>query len=164
MILTDVETGEAREVLFNPTEVTIEGDPEWTRVKVPAFSYKRLNFDGKANDVVSFKLVIDALADYAQETNHLENMVAFLASLRCPPDDPETIGTAAPHEVLLIWPGWLALVGVLTKCKFKATRFAPPTLNPNPVPTRLECELAIEESRSLPMGAESTRLVGFNRG
>lgn len=164
LILTDVETGEARQVLFNPTEVTIEGDPEWTQIAIPAFSYKPVAFSGKNNDVISFKLMIDGLTEEAIATNHMKEMTAFLASLRSPPENPDSIATASPHSVLVIWPGWLSLVGVLSKCKFKATRFAPPEVSPVPVPTLMECDISIIESRVLPLGAETVRQVGFDRG
>lgn len=164
LILTDVETGESKEVQFNPVEVSIEGDPQYQRLKHPAGSYQRLSFEGRNNDVVTFELVIDAIAAGVDGIPYSAEFEAFLMSLRHPPDEPDAITTAAPHEVLLVWPGWLAIVCVLTKCKEKARRFATPAVNDNPVPTLTIWDLAFEESRRMSLGAESVRVTGFQRG
>lgn len=164
LIITDIETGESKAVQFNPVEVSIEGDPQYVRLKHPAGSYQRLSFEGRNNDVVTFELVVDALSKSVSGTTFSAELEAFLLSLRHPPDEPDAIATAAPHEVLLTWPGWLALVCVLTKCKEKAKRFAPPAVNAQPVPTLIIWDLAFEESRRLSLGAESTRIVGLQRG
>lgn len=161
LIITDVETGESKLVQFNPVEVSIEGDPQYQRIKYPSASFQRLSFEGKNNDVFSFELVIDSLAAEDPFVDEWEN---FLMSLRYPPDDPDTIVTAAPHEVLLVWPGWIAIQGQLIRCKEKVKRFAPPTVRADPVPTLRIFDVAVEESRRLALGAESARVVGFIRG
>ncbi len=164
LIITDMETGESREVQYNPVEVSIEGDPQYQRIKYPAGSYQRLSFDTKNNDVVTFELVVDALARGADGLSFSTTMEAFLLSLRHPPDDPDAIATAAPPSVLLVWPGWLALECALVKFKEKVRRFAPPAVHVNPVPTLTIYDLAFEESRRLDLGSESARIVGFERG
>lgn len=164
LILTDIETGESKIVQFNPVEVSVEGDPQYQRLKHPAGSYQRLSFEGRNNDVVSFELVVDALSKSIAGTTFATEFEAFLLSLRHPPDEPDAIATAAPHEVLLTWPGWIAIVCVMTKCKLKARRFATPAVNDQPVPTLVIYDLAFEESRRLSLGAESTRIVGLQRG
>lgn len=164
LILTDIETGESMAVQFNPVEVSIEGDPQYTRLKHPAGSYQRLSFEGRNNDVVTFELVVDSLSKSIAGTTFASEFEAFLISLRHPPDEPDAIAAAAPHQVLLTWPGWIAMVCVLTKCKEKVRRFAPPTVSPQPIPTLTIWDLAFEESRRLSLGAESVRTVGWQRG
>lgn len=161
LIITDLETGESKPVQFNPTEVSIEGDPQYQRIKYPAGSYQRLSFEGKNNDVVSFELVVDSLV---ADDPFVDAWEPFLMSLRHPPDDPDTIVSATPHEILLVWPGWIAIQGQLIRCKEKAKRFAPPTVRADPVPTLRIFDVAVEESRRLSLGAESARVVGFIRG
>ena len=161
MIITDVETGESKPVQFNPVEVSIEGDPQYQRVKYPAGSFQRLSFEGKNNDVVSFELVVDSLV---AEDPFVDEWEPFLHSLRFPPDEPDSIATAAPHGVLLVWPGWIAIQGQLIRCKEKVKRFAPPTVRDNPVPTLRIFDVAVEEARRFSLGAESARVVGMQRG
>jgi hypothetical protein len=161
MIITDVETGESLPVQFNPVEVTIDGDAQYQRIRHPAGSYQRLSFEGKNNDVVSFDLLVDSLA---ADDPFVDEWEPFLKSLQHPPDDPSSIAAATPHEILLTWPGWIAIVGQLVKCKLKVRRFAPPGVRDNPVPTLRLFECAVEESRRISLGAESVRLVSFQRG
>jgi hypothetical protein len=156
MIITDVETAESMAVQFNPVEVTIEGDAQYQRIRHPAGSFQRLSFEGKNNDVVSFELVFDSLA---ADDPFVDEWEPFLKSLQHPPDDPSSFVSAAPHEILLTWPGWIAIVGALIKCKEKVRRFAPPTVRADPVPTLRIFDVAVEESRRISLGAESVRLV-----
>jgi hypothetical protein len=161
LIITDLETGESKPVQFNPVEVTIDGGAAYQRIRHPAGSYQRLSFEGTNNDVVSFELVFDSLA---AEDPFVDQWEPFLMSLLRPPDTPTSMAAAAPHEALLVWPGWIAVVCALTKFKEKARRFAPPAVRDDPVPTLRVFELAFEESRRLSLGAESVRIVGMQRG
>lgn len=162
MSLTNIDTGEGFQLLYNPEEVNVDQAADWTEHAVPVLSFQPTSFAHTKNVQWSADIVVDGTAMAAVATNFMKNFEAFLFSLLHPPDEGDTLVAAAPPRVLVFWPGWLALQCKARKITEKAKRFRPPPADP--APDYAVFSVDFFESRRIEIGSQSVRIVGLNRG
>ncbi len=160
MYITNLDSDETLEAMFNPREVEVALAPVLTRLAIPTLAYQPIQFAQTANLTVDFSLTFSAAFPGAEE-GFLQKVEAFLFSICFPPDVVRTLADASPPDLLFVWPGWLALRGVMTSVKHKATQFAAPPSDP--VPTMSTYDLKYETLGGI-LGSESVRLVGLQWG
>jgi hypothetical protein len=166
--LTNLDTGQRVEVLFNPDEYTLNKDNNFAQASVPGLSTPLLQFVAGNLRTLELELVFDTLEqhDHANRTVNaahsdvrtLTQQVIDLMSIN--PD------THAPPPVLFAW-GSLTFTGVLAKATQKYTMFLETGI---PVRARLhvtfhEWTTALDEAKEVRrQTADYTRLYRLPQG
>ncbi len=125
-VLVNVASGEARECLFNPTELSEKLQVNWNRLAVPGLSHQVLQFQGTANRQLSgLEFYLDRFfaAEQPGDPNILE-FRAFLRALTVPREGTETVAATAPPRVLFIWPNVVTVECVVASVEFQYKQLA----------------------------------------
>lgn len=155
MCLVNYETGEDMEVQFNPTQVTVELEAFFNKLKVAGQSHEELQYGNTGNTRVSFELAWDALAATGPD---LTDVNAFFLSLLTPPQTVSSVSTGAPPRVLFSWPNWICMLTAYPKLKIVTTRW-----DSDGAPTYQRISVELEERRTRRLGSELVRRVGLQR-
>jgi hypothetical protein len=161
MTLTNVEIDETLVAQFNPVKAEIELAPAFNAIEIPNLSYAPLQFRNTPNPVFTTSLTMSGLAEGAPE-GFILDVESLLLSWCYAPDEITTLTTASPPRILLVWPGWIAVVCALRKVKHSAERFRINAVSPTP--TLSMFDLSLEAFFRVPIGAQTVRQSGFRLG
>lgn len=161
MTITNLLTEEELRAQYNPTKAEVEINAAFTGTEIPNFGHVPLAYKNTSNPTFNTTLTFNQLADGVSET-YLLDVEALLYSWCYRPDEADTLLTAAPAPLLLVWPGWLALIVVLKKVKHTVDRFK--INSAEPTPTLSTFELNFEAFFRVPIGAQTIRATGLRLG
>lgn len=122
--LTNLDTGQRFEVLFNPDEYTINKDNNFAQASVPGLSSPLLQFVSGNLRTLEMELVFDSLEQHKHANRTVNAAQSDVRKLTQPVVDLMAINsdTHAPPPVLFAW-GGLTFTGVLAKASQKYTMF-----------------------------------------
>jgi hypothetical protein len=122
--LTNLDTGQRFEVLFNPDEYTINKDNNFAQAAVPGLSSPLLQFVNGNLRTLEMELVFDSLERHKHANRTVVGARGDVRTLTQPVVDLMAINpdTHAPSPVLFAW-GGLTFTGVLAKVSQKYTMF-----------------------------------------
>lgn len=121
MTLTDLDTDETVEVMFNPSEIKRKVSVNYARKEVLGNSHNEHEYLYTGNQGLSFDLFY--LAETPVELAKAEDAMRFLESLCYATENPESIAAAAPPRVLIVWPRTLTLTCRVVDVEFSHQRF-----------------------------------------
>lgn len=124
-VLVNVATAESMDCLFNPTQLTEKLQVNWNRVVVPGLSHQLLQFQSTSNrQLTGVEFYLDRLFAAAQPGHpDVLEFRSFLRALTVPPAGAQSVTTAAPPRVLVVWPKVLTMQGVVTDLEFQYRQF-----------------------------------------
>jgi hypothetical protein len=166
--LTNLDSGERFEVLFNPDEYTINKDNNFAQASVPGLSSPLLQFVNGNLRTLEMDLVFDSLERHKHANRTVNAAQSDVRKLTQPVLDLMAINpdTHAPPAVLFAW-GGLTFTGVLAKVSQKYTMFLESGI---PVRARLqvtfqEWKTALQEAKEVRrQTADYTRLYRLAQG
>jgi hypothetical protein len=166
--LTNLDTGQRFEVLFNPDEYTINKDNNFAQASVPGLSSPLLQFVSGNLRTLEMELVFDSLEQHKHANRTVNAAQSDVRKLTQPVVDLMAINpdTHAPSAVLVAW-GSLTFTGVLAKVSQKYTMFLETGV---PVRARLqvtfqEWKTALQEAKEVRrQTADYTRLYRLAQG
>jgi len=124
--LVNVWSGESIECLLNPTELVEKLQINWNRLVVPGLSHQPLQFQSTGNRQLSgVEFYLDRF--FASEQPGAPEILEFrrfLMALTVPPEALESVVSAAPPRVLVVWPRVLTIECVLGSVEFHYRQFA----------------------------------------
>jgi hypothetical protein len=123
--LVNVQTAEAIECLFNPTELVEKVQVGWNRLTVPGLSHQPLQFQATGNrQLAGVEFYLDRIFAAEQPAApEVLDFAAFLRALTVPPAAEGGVLAGAPPRVLVVWPEVLVLEAVVTDLAFAFRRF-----------------------------------------
>lgn len=124
MSIADLETGDALEMQYNPTEPEEELGTNFGRQPILGMSHEQLQFSNTKNLVVTMALNFDALTQVGDDRYDIEGARNFLHSLHYPSRGATDVRSGAPPRTLLVWPDLYALRVHIISLRIKFTRFA----------------------------------------
>lgn len=151
--LTNLDTGDRIEVLFNPNEYTLNKDNNFAQAVVPGLSSPLLQFVNGNLRTLELELVFDSLEEH-KHTNRMVNTArADVRTLTQPVVDLMAINadTHAPPIVLFSW-GGLTFTGVLGRVVQKFTMF-----RDDGVPIRARLQVSFQEWKTAADEAKEVR-------
>lgn len=107
MTLTDLQSAESVEVMYNPTELKRILSTNYARKAVLGNSHQPHEFLNTNNQNLTFTLW--HRAENPEELNKLQDAMRFIESLHYAPEAPDSITQNAPPRVLMVWPRTLSL-------------------------------------------------------
>ena len=118
--IANVNTGDAVECLFNPTQLTEQVRVNWNRLVVPGLSHQVLQYQSTGNRQVSgVEFYLDKFFATKQPSSpDILNFRSFLRALTVP-----AAGMIAPSRALIIWPNVLTVETVITDLEFQYRQF-----------------------------------------
>jgi len=122
--LTNLDTGQRFEVLFNPDEYTVNKDNNFAQAAVPGLSSPLLQFVNGNLRTLEMELVFDSLEQHRHANRTVNAANSDVRKLTQQVVDLMAItpDTHAPPPVLFAW-GGLTFTGVLAKVSQKYTMF-----------------------------------------
>lgn len=156
MTLTDLQSNETVEVMFNPTDLSRRIAVNYTKKAVLGSSHLPHEYLQTDNQQLRFDLFYNA--ETPEELEKAEDSAKFLESLCYAPEDPESIAGAAPPRVLLVWPRTLSIIARLTSIEFQHQRW-----NRFGNTTQYTAACTFEESRIRRLTKQDVRLLGALR-
>jgi hypothetical protein len=166
--LTNLDSGQRFEVLFNPDEYTINKDNNFAQASVPGLSSPLLQFVSGNLRTLEMELTFDSLEQHKHANRTVNPAQSDVRKLTQPVVDLMAINpdTHAPPAVLVAW-GSLTFTGVLAKVSQKYTMFLETGV---PVRARLhvtfqEWKTALQEAKEVRrQTADYTRLYRLAQG
>jgi Contractile injection system tube protein len=166
--LTNLDTGDRIEVLFNPNEYTLNKDNNFAQAAVPGLSTPLLQFVSGNLRTLEMELVFDSLEQHLHSSRTLNAPRSDVRKLTQQVVDLMAINAAthAPPVLLFTW-GGLTFTGVLSKVNQRFTMFLE---DGTPVRARLQVTLqewktALQESKEVKrQTADYTRLYRVPQG
>jgi hypothetical protein len=166
--LTNLDTGEQIEVLFNPNEYTLNKDNNFAQAVVPGLSTPLLQFVNGNVRTLDMELVFDSLEQHRHSSRTINPARSDVRRLTQKVVDLMAItpATHAPPVVLFSW-GGLTFTGVLSKVNQKFTMFLE---DGTPIRARLQVTLqewksALQESKEVRrQTADYTRRYRLTQG
>ena len=166
--LTNLDTGEQIEVLFNPNEYTLNKDNNFAQAVVPGLSTPLLQFVNGNVRTLEMELVFDSLEQHRHSSRTINAARSDVRKLTQKVVDLMAItpATHAPPVVLFAW-GGLTFTGVLSKVTQKYTMFLE---DGTPIRARLtvtlqEWKSALQESKEVRrQTADYTRRYRLSQG
>lgn len=142
--LTNLDTGNRFEVLFNPDEYTLNKDNNFAQAAVPGLSTPLLQFVNGNLQTLEMELVFDTLEQHQHANATVNAAHADVRTLTQQVVDLMAINPAthAPPVVLFAW-GSLTFTGVLGKVSQKYTMFLD-----TGVPIRARLQVTFQEWKS----------------
>jgi len=156
MTLTDLQTDETVEAMFNPTELQRRVAVNYAKKPVLGNSHQEHEY--LQTDNMSLRFDLFFLAETPTELAKLKDSERFLESLCYSDRDPESIAQAAPPRVLVVWPRTLSIVGRVLTIDINYQRW-----NRFGDVTQFTATLAMEESRVRRLSKQDVRLLGALR-
>jgi hypothetical protein len=166
--LTNLDTGDQVEVLFNPNEYTLNKDNNFAQAVVPGLSIPLLQFVNGNMRTLEMELIFDSLEQHRHSSRVINSASSDVRKLTQKVVDLMAINPAthAPPVVLFTW-GGLKFTGVLSKVNQRFTMFLE---NGTPIRARLqvtfqEWKSALQESKEVRrQTADFTRLYRLAQG
>lgn len=151
--LTNLDTGQRIEVLFNPDEYTINKDNNFAQASVPGLSSPLLQFVSGNLRTLEMELVFDSLEQHKHANRTVNAAQSDVRKLTQPVVDLMAItpDTHAPPAVLVSW-GGLTFTGVLAKVSQKFTMFLE-----TGVPIRARLHVTFQEWKTALQEAKEVR-------
>jgi hypothetical protein len=142
--LTNLDTGQRFEVLFNPDEYTLNKDNNFAQAAVPGLSTPLLQFVNGNLRTLQMELVFDSLEQHKHANRTVNAANSDVRKLTQPVVDLMAINPAthAPPIVLFAW-GGLTFTGVLGKVSQKFTMFME-----SGIPIRARLQVTFQEWKS----------------
>lgn len=163
----DLESGEQKSVLFNPTQFEQVFRPRYSRHSSPGLSHQRLHYVGSDNVQIPLTLYFDQLAfdeargvraerdpaakrssafksrdEEIHSGNDVQDWQYFLESL-VTPRRSQRLASASPPPVLFVWPYTVEMRARVTGLAFRFVMFS--SENDAPMPRIFTADMAIEE-------------------
>lgn len=157
MHLIDLTTGEDREVMFNPEQITEEVQVAYTKLTVPGMSHQPIQYTNTGNHAIPIELYMEAHTARARDT--LDDWRRFVLSLAYPKGNAGSINDGAPPRVLFVWPNVWSFSCVLLGLRIASTQFSVEDLRI----TRCTATLTLEEIRDVRLTSEDVRRNGTRR-
>jgi Contractile injection system tube protein len=166
--LTNLDTGDQLEVLFNPNEYTLNKDNNFAQAVVPGLSTPLLQFVNGNLRTLEMELVFDSLERHVHSSRTINSAGSDVRKLTQKVVDLMAINPAthAPPVVLFAW-GGLTFTGVLAKAAQRFTMFLE---DGTPIRARIqvsfqEWKTALQESKEVRrQTADYTRLYRLVQG
>ncbi len=166
--LTNLDTGERIEVLFNPNEYTLNKDNNFAQAAIPGLSTPLLQFVSGNLRTLEMELVFDTYEAHTHASRTINPAGSDVRKLTQKVVDLMAINpeTHAPPVVLFAW-GGLTFTGVLAKVNQQYTMFLE---DGTPVRARLqvtfqEWKTALQEAKEVRrQTADYTRLYRLGQG
>jgi len=156
MTLTDLQSNETQEVMFNPSDLSRKIAVNYALKDVLGNSHREHEYLQTDNQNLSFDLFHNV--ETPEQLLRAEDLARFLESLCYGPEDPESIASAAPPRVLLVWPRTLSIVARLVSIEFQHQRW---NRFGNTIQFTAKCEF--QESRIRRLTKKDVRLLGALR-
>jgi hypothetical protein len=152
-VLTNLDTGEAVEVLFNPDEYSLNKDNNFAQAGVPGLSTPLLQFVHGNLRTLDMELVFDTLEEHRHSSRTVNGARSDVRALTQKVVDLMGINpeTHAPPVVLFAW-GSLTFTGVLGRVVQKFTMFLD-----SGIPVRARLQVTFQEFKT---AAEEAKEVG----
>jgi len=153
--LINEDTGQVREFLINPEELTTKIEVEWNRAAALGGSSQRLSYQHTNN--MKFDLTLrynrivyaerrrvgSSASEQLRAAKDFEGNRLYLMSLCYPRGRTTDILRRSPPPCLLLWPNYLAVRVVVTSLDITDKLFAT-----NGAPIMFEAKLGLEEHRT----------------
>lgn len=154
--LTDLQTQETVECMFNPNELRRRLGVNYAKKSVLGNSHAEHEYLNTENQEITFDLFynVETPADLAKATDAMK----FLESLAYAPENPESIAQNAPPRVLILWPNTLSIVARLLTIEFTHARW-----NQNGYTTQFTARTVWDESRIRRLTKQEVRQLGSLR-
>lgn len=151
--LTNLDTGERFEVLFNPDEYTLNKDNNFAQAAVPGLSTPLLQFVNGNIRTLEMDLIFDGLEQHKHANRTVIPAHGDVRKLTQKVVDLMAINPAthAPPVVLFAW-GGLTFTGVLSKVNQKFTMFLE-----TGIPIRARLQVTFQEWKSSLQEAKEVR-------
>ncbi len=151
MSLTNLDTQETKQMVYNPTDLDVILGINWTKHEVVGLPYTPLQYAGTDNIGVSFtmRFIPDTLKEYEEYRDTLN----FLLALGYPFEDG-----GSPPDVLLTWPNFITLV-----CKVDSISLKPQHYNAEAVPVVMEVPIKVQNVRRVRMLYSEVRERGLQQ-
>ena len=123
-VLTNVDTGDRIEVLFNPNEYNLNKDNNFAQAAVPGLSTPLLQFVHGNLRTLEMELMFDSLEEHKHSSRTVNSARSDVRKLTQKVVDLMAINpeTHAPPVVLFNW-GGLSFTGVLSRVNQRFTMF-----------------------------------------
>lgn len=159
MSIANLATADDVEMQYNPEEIEETIGAVYAKQVVPGLSHQILQFSHTENLAISFELSFDALTSPGgYDADDALNARRFIHALCLPRAGAATVRDGAPPRALLVWPHLYTLTTVLTKARFKFTRFFQ-----SGKPSAFKVAMTIEEIRDFRITGEEVMADGTLR-
>lgn len=159
MSIANLATAESVELQYNPTELEETIGAVYNRQTVLGMSHQILQFSHTENLSISFDLAFDALTNAESfDADDCLNARRFIHALCYPRAGAALVADGAPPRALFVWPHLYTLTCVITKARFRFTRFFG-----TGKPSAFKCSLSIEEIRDFRVTSEELMADGTQR-
>ena len=157
VFLSSIANNDFIEAQYNPEELEELVGTTYAKLVVPGLSHSVKQFVNTDDYQANFTL---RFASTSVE-DHERNLVArrLLMAWCYPRADQNALGRAGPPRVLFVWPTLVSLTCVITKVRFKHTRF-----NLSMTPTLMEVAVQLEEIRDTLLLSDAVADKGTERG
>lgn len=157
MHLIDLTTGEDREVMFNPEQISETIAISYSAITVPGMSHQPLNYTFTGNHAIPIELYFQASTLEGRLV--LDDWRRFILSLGYPKANAGTISDGAPPRVMFVWPNVWSFVCVLKNITINASSFSADDLRIS----RYTAAMQLEEIRDVRLTSEEVRRNGTRR-
>jgi len=156
MTITDLQSNETQEVMFNPADLTRKVAVNYALKDVLGNSHREHEYLQTDNQEMTFDLFHNV--ETPEDLAKADDMARFLESLCYAPENPESIAGAAPPRVLLVWPRTLSIIARLVTVEFQHQRW-----NRFGNTTQFTARCQFQESRIRRLTKQDVRLLGALR-
>jgi hypothetical protein len=152
-VLTNLDTGERIEVLFNPNEYSLNKDMNFAQAAVPGLSGPLLQFVHGNLRTLEMELVFDSLEQHRHSSRTVNAARSDVRKMTQKVVDLMAINpeTHAPPVVLFAW-GGLSFTGVLSRVNQRFTMFLD-----TGVPVRARLQVTFQEWKTALQEAKEVR-------
>lgn len=151
--LTNLDSGEKIEALFNPNEYTLNKDNNFAQAAVPGLSTPLLQFVNGNLRTLDMELVFDSLEEHKHSSRTVTAARSDVRKLTQKVVDLMAVNpeTHAPPVILFSW-GGLTFTGVLARVNQRFTMFLD-----NGIPVRARLQVSFQEWKSATQEAKEVR-------
>lgn len=159
MQLVNLVTTKVMEAQFNPEEFTEQLGAVYAKLTVPGLSHQVKQFIHTEDVAIEFELYYHSNTSGSQVEQQKRILAArtFLYAA-VHPWSSSTIKKGGPPRVLFVWPNFISLTCVITKLRFRYTRF-----NLQGAPVAYRAAVGIEEIRDVHVTMEEILANGTQR-
>jgi len=152
-VLTNVDTGDRIEVLFNPNEYNLNKDNNFAQAAVPGLSTPLLQFVHGNLRTLEMELMFDSLEEHKHSSRTVNSARSDVRKLTQKVVDLMAINpeTHAPPVVLFNW-GGLSFTGVLSRVNQRFTMFMD-----TGIPIRARLQVTFQEWKTAAQEAKEVR-------
>lgn len=135
--LTNVDTKEQIEFLFNPTEYSMSKSNNWDSTPIPGFEVPPTEFQGGQAATLNLDLFFDTFERNEDVRNYTDKVVKLT---KISPKTKQNGQTGRPPQVLFNWGKVVSSKSIITSLSIKYTLF-----KPDGTPVRATMSLSLQE-------------------